>query len=113
MARQNVGVTAKVALQGGSRLFIATRHRIGDADTSEVLARNKGLQAQRLGCGLQGVLRLTHTAQRPSQSRMALRLGRREGYSPLHLGQGLLILLLVEKDKTQDYMVPVQGVVEG
>src|SRR5882672_6660034 len=113
MKRQNIRIAAEEALQRIARLLIAPGHRIGDANTSEVLARNKGLQAQRLGCGLQGVLRLTHTAQRPSQSRMALRLGRREGYSPLHLGQGLLILLLVEKDKTQDYMVPVQGVVEG
>src|SRR5262245_28281270 len=75
--------------------------------------RNVGLKTQRLGGGLQSVLCPAHPAQHYSQSRIGSRLIRIEGYGPLHLRHGSLILLLVKRDKAQDHMVKVVGVTEG
>src|SRR5262252_10059257 len=75
--------------------------------------RNKGLQVHCSRCILQSLLWLTHPTQHLRQGRIAHCLGRSEGRAPLHLCQGLLILSLVKRDKAQDDMVQVEGVIEG
>src|SRR6266851_107489 len=101
---------AESALQSGSCFVVAPGHSVGVTNTGEITLRKNGmgLQSTRLCGGLNGMLRSTHIAQHHSQRRIAERLGRRDGHRPLHLHQGMVILLLVEIDIAQNYVASVR-----